>query len=136
MTRVLQVLESLDRHCFDRVDSSNNIDTLFAKVFQPVGSGKSGSEAVTAEMLSQLAKKDEPLVRLLCQWAVSDQRYGEHRALAAAQLLEKRQLDLFSLVENDGAAGEGDNDNEESTAAAAVSQPVYQVIACVLPSVV
>lgn len=80
----------------------------------------------------QLAKKDEPLVRLLCQWAVSDQRYGEHRALATAQLLDKRQSDLVGLVENEISGNNDNNDSEESPAAAGGSttilQPVYQVL--------
>lgn len=129
-TRVLQVLEALDRHCFDRVDSSNNIDSLYSKIFQPVGAGSKGSppEPATVETVALLAKKDEPLIRLLCQWAVSDQRYGEHRALAAAQLLEKRQADLVGLVEND-STGRDDNDAEESNTSSTpvVPQPVYQV---------
>lgn len=31
--RVLAVLEALDRHCFDRVDPNNNLDTLYKEVF-------------------------------------------------------------------------------------------------------
>lgn len=125
-------MEALDRHCFDRVDSSNNIDTLYSKIFQSVGCSKNTSEPISVETVMQLAKKDEPLVRLLCQWAVSDQRYGEHRALATAQLLDKRQSDLVGLVENE-INGNNDNiDNEESPAAAGGSttilQPVYQVL--------
>ena len=132
MTRVLHILEALDRHCFDRVDPSNNIDSLYSKIFQPVGPGSKGSssEQATVETVTLLAKKDEPVLRLLCQWAVSDQRYGEHRALAAAQLLEKRQADLVALVENDSGAGE-ENETEEMTTTTnsstpTVPQPVYQ----------
>lgn len=128
----LQVLEALDRHCFDRVDSSNNIDTLHSKIFQSVGCNKNTSEPTTVEAVMQLAKKDEPLVRLLCQWAVSDQRYGEHRALATAQLLDKRQSDLVGLVENEISGNNDNNDSEEPPATAGGSttilQPVYQVL--------
>lgn len=33
LARVLAVLEALDRHCFDRVDPNNNLDTLYKEVF-------------------------------------------------------------------------------------------------------
>lgn len=33
IARVLAVLEALDRHCFDRVDQNNNLDTLYKEVF-------------------------------------------------------------------------------------------------------
>ncbi|KAF4529435.1 hypothetical protein B566_EDAN003531, partial [Ephemera danica] len=37
---------------------------------------------------------DAPVVQLLCEWAVSTRRWGEHRAMAVAKLLERRQADL------------------------------------------
>jgi mediator of RNA polymerase II transcription subunit 12 len=67
----------------------------------------------------------------LCQWAVSDQRYGEHRAIAAALLLEKRQMDLVALTESDAVGGE-DNDTDENLAAVSAVQPVYQVCLIVI----
>lgn len=75
----------------------------------------------------QQAKEDEPLVKLLCQWSVSEQRYGEHRALAAALLLEKRQSDLVACVEGDASPGADDNDADETVATPTVPQPIYQV---------
>ena len=33
ISRVLQTLEVLDRHCFDRCDASNSIDALYNKIF-------------------------------------------------------------------------------------------------------
>lgn len=67
----------------------------------------------------------------MCQWAVSDQRYGEHRAIAAALLLEKRQMDLVALTESDAVGGE-DNDTDENLAAVSAVQPVYQVCLIVI----
>ena len=32
------------------------------------------------------------VVKILCEWAVSTQRSGEHRALVVAKLLERRQM--------------------------------------------
>ena len=119
------MLEALDRHSFDRVDLPNNIDSLYNKIFPSIAPTKVGTDSIGIEQVKQLAKQDDPIIRLLCQWAVSDQRNGEHRALAAAQLLEKRQADLIALVEND-ATNTDDNDTDESTTVS-ITQPLYQV---------
>jgi mediator of RNA polymerase II transcription subunit 12 len=100
---------------------------LYLKIFPAIGGNKGSVDPASVEQVGQFAKQDEPFVRLLCQWAVSDQRYGEHRAIAAALLLEKRQMDLVALTEND-AAGADDNDTDENLAAVSAIQPVYQVI--------
>ena len=128
--RVLQSLEALDRHSFERVDGSNSIDTLYSKIFQPVGnnSKSAASDVLSADQVVQIAKQDEPLVRLLCQWSVSDQRYGEHKAVAAALLLEKRQSDLVAAAENDSAANDDNDAEDNSSSSPSVPQPIYQVI--------
>ena len=33
ITRVLEVLDTLDRHNFDKEDTSNSLDTLYHKIF-------------------------------------------------------------------------------------------------------
>lgn len=38
------------------------------------------------------------MVALLCEWAVSCKRYGHHRALVVAKLLEKRQMEIEAEV--------------------------------------
>ncbi|XP_014230379.1 mediator of RNA polymerase II transcription subunit 12-like isoform X1 [Trichogramma pretiosum] len=48
-------------------------------------------------------QQDAAIVEILCEWAVSAERWGEHRAMAVAKLLEKRQAE---------ATGEN-NDNED-----------------------
>jgi mediator of RNA polymerase II transcription subunit 12 len=150
---VLQALEALDLHSFDRVDLTNrwdhliglplhpvcdlsinipfSIDSLYVKIFPAIGGNKGNVDPATVEQIGQFAKQDEPFVRLLCQWAVSDQRYGEHRAIAAALLLEKRQMDLVALTESDAVGGE-DNDTDENLAAVSAVQPVYQVCLIVI----
>lgn len=124
--KVLQVLEALDRHCFDRVDSGNSIDSLYTKVFSTLSVNKGSSEPASIEQVGQLAKQDEPFVRLLCQWAVSDQRYGEYRAMAVALLLEKRQNDLVGLAESD-SPGTDENEADDNSSAVASLLPVFQV---------
>ena len=42
----------------------------------------------------QAPLNDEPVIRLLIDWAVSTQRSGEHRAIVTAKLLERRQNEL------------------------------------------
>ena len=41
---------------------------------------------------------EEPIIRLLCEWAVSTQRMGEYCARVVATLLERRQNELTSEV--------------------------------------
>nr|KAG5692294.1 hypothetical protein BaRGS_009504 [Batillaria attramentaria] len=84
ISKVLHVLDVLDRHCFDRVDSNNSLDILYNKILA-ISTSKDGNEA-------QLS--DEPVIKLLIDWAVSTQRTGEHRAVVTAKLLERRQNEL------------------------------------------
>ena len=39
---------------------------------------------------------EEAVVTALCEWAVSVQRWGEHRGLVVSKLLERRQTELVS----------------------------------------
>jgi hypothetical protein len=42
-SKVLAVLDILDRHCFDRVDSTNNLDCLYNNIFAVINN-KEGNE--------------------------------------------------------------------------------------------
>ncbi|XP_040423290.1 mediator of RNA polymerase II transcription subunit 12-like protein isoform X15 [Cygnus olor] len=84
ISRVLHTLEVLDRHCFDRSDSSNSMETLYHKIFW-ANQNKDNQE---------VAPNDEAVVTLLCEWAVSCKRSGKHRAMVVAKLLEKRQAEI------------------------------------------
>ncbi|XP_069105326.1 mediator of RNA polymerase II transcription subunit 12-like protein isoform X3 [Argopecten irradians] len=84
ISKRLEVLDMLDRHNFDKVDSNNSLDTLYNKVFS-VHQAKEGVEPMLA---------DEPIIHLLIDWAVSAQRTGNYRAVVVAKLLEKRQNEL------------------------------------------
>lgn len=44
------------------------------------------------------------MVTTVCQWAVTVQRCGEHRAVVAARLLDKRQSYLLAQAETAAAA--------------------------------
>uniref|UniRef100_A0ACB8FAH3 Mediator of RNA polymerase II transcription subunit 12-like protein n=1 Tax=Sphaerodactylus townsendi TaxID=933632 RepID=A0ACB8FAH3_9SAUR len=115
ISRVLHTLEVLDRHCFDRSDSSNSMETLYHKIFWP-NQSKDNQE---------VAPNDEAVVTLLCEWAVSSKRSGKHRALAVAKLLEKRQAEIEA--ERCGEAEVLDEkESISSSSVAGSSLPVFQ----------
>uniref|UniRef100_A0A4W3I3C4 Mediator complex subunit 12L n=1 Tax=Callorhinchus milii TaxID=7868 RepID=A0A4W3I3C4_CALMI len=118
ISKVLHTLEVLDRHCFDRSDSSNSLDTLYHKIFGP---------SQSKDSQEQIAPNDEAVVTLLCEWAVSCQRSGKHRAMAVAKLLEKRQVEIEAE-----RCGESEVlDEKESISSASLtgsSLPVFQNI--------
>lgn len=68
----------------------------------------------------QQIEKDEPIVNLLCWWAVSGNRYGEHRAIAVAKLLERRNNQVMQ-------GQDGDNtDDKDSVTSVTTGLPVFQ----------
>lgn len=102
-TKVLAALDALDRHSFDKMDASNSLDTLYSKIFTPPPKDNSSERDTKTEYNPQ---QDSAVVEILCEWAVSAERWGEHRAMAVAKLLEKRQSE---------ATGEtNDNDDKDS----------------------
>ncbi|NWT84489.1 MD12L protein, partial [Lanius ludovicianus] len=115
ISRVLHTLEVLDRHCFDRSDSSNSMETLYHKIFW----------ANQSKDNQEVAPSDEAVVMLLCEWAVSCKRSGKHRAMAVARLLEKRQAEIEAEK-----CGESEVlDEKESLSSASLigsSLPVFQ----------
>nr|CAH7731850.1 unnamed protein product [Callosobruchus chinensis] len=113
-SRVLSALDALDRHRFDKMDATNSLDTLYTKVF----TGPSD--------------QDPPVVRLLCEWAVSAERTGEHRALAVAALLDRRQADATTSTGTAGGGGgavgaeQDAGEGEESSCSAPGGPPPFQ----------
>ncbi|KAF7269352.1 mediator complex subunit kohtalo isoform X2 [Rhynchophorus ferrugineus] len=103
-TRVLSALDALDRHRFDKMDLTNSLDTLYIKVFS--GSGD----------------QENAIVKLLCEWAVSPERTGEHRALAVAALLDRRQSDVNP---SDGQETT-QNDDKDSNSSMPGGPPMFQ----------
>jgi len=110
--KILSVLEELDRFVFDKNDSSNCMDVLYNRIWSPnqpePGSFQSGPG---------IQPDDEAVVTILCEWAVTNKRGGEHRAFVAAKLLEQRQIDM--LVGDDG-------DGEKETELYMTGPPVFQ----------
>lgn len=128
--KILATLDALDMHCFDRMDvnsvNSNNLDTLYAKVFPLYTPIK--QELVKGELKETRVpydpESDAPIVQILCEWAVSWQRWGEHRAMAVAWLLDKRQSEVMPN-DNDNMNGD-DKDSMGSGAALNSGVPVFQ----------
>lgn len=88
ISKVLSALDALDRHSFDRMDGTNSLDSLYGKIFTPTQKDNSNERETKVEYSPQ---QDAAIVEILCEWAVSSERWGEHRAMAVAKLLEKRQ---------------------------------------------
>lgn len=130
--KILTTLDALDTHCFERVDvnsvSSNNLDSLYSKVFPPFTPIK--QEIVKGEpketRVQYDPEADRPIVQILCEWAVSWQRWGEHRAMAVAWLLDKRQSEVLPS-EGENANGD-EKDSVGSGCALNGGVPVFQSI--------
>ncbi|XP_068629231.1 mediator of RNA polymerase II transcription subunit 12-like isoform X2 [Battus philenor] len=120
--RVLAVLEALDRHCFDRVDPNNNLDTLYKEVFANCTppSKDSPTDTKDPEWACSYA-----VVRVLCEWAVCGARWGEHRAMAAATLLDRRQQ-LLHLHHDHHATGSDDKESISSGTGLYNGPPIFQ----------
>ncbi|XP_069583601.1 mediator of RNA polymerase II transcription subunit 12-like protein [Ranitomeya imitator] len=117
ISRVLHTLEVLDRHCFDRLDSSNSLDTLYYKIFCTNQNKDS----------QQVPPGDEVVVTLLCEWAVSCKRSGKHRAMVVAKLLEKRQLEIVAERCSESEVLD-EKESLSSTSRAGSSLPIFQGI--------
>jgi hypothetical protein len=60
--KVLNALDALDRHSFERVDASNSLDTLYAKIFPAATSAKDKDSQ--EETRVQYVSMDTALARL------------------------------------------------------------------------
>lgn len=129
---VLNILDHLDSHCFDRMDQSNSIDSLYAKIFGTFT--PSSKKEMSADNKEQRAeydpKTDATTVKILCEWAVSSQRWGEHRAIVVAILLDKRQCDVTSPADNEGSNNNANDDKDSVASGVGLigGLPVFQTI--------
>lgn len=133
-TKVLAALDALDRHRFDKMDSNNSLDTLYSKIFTaPVGKTESTSSNSTPNANAVEGKdkcsdynvsQDEAIIQILCEWAVSNERFGEHRAMAVAWLLDKRQSDVTSADSENNTADDKDSTSSANNAPGGL--PVFQ----------
>lgn len=113
MNKVLKVLDVLDQHNFDIVDSTHNMDSLYTKIFGIVNSKEAGEAPIG----------EEPVINLLVDWAVSVQRVGDHRCIVVALLLERRQSEIRNEKYGESDSAEEKEGAHEDTVA---STPVFQ----------
>lgn len=120
--KLLTILDTLDSYFFDRMDSNNSLDTLYAKLFTTLPDTNSKDHDKDHGRFEYDANSDEDTVKILCEWAVSTHRWGEHRAMAVARLLDKRQSDVLTY-EN-----ETNNVDDKDSDFGSYSTPIFQGI--------
>lgn len=102
VNRLLDVLDCLDKHLFDKVTSENSLDKLYNKIFNTNFSSEDASlkhdqsNNATSKTLNEIINEDISVVKLLCEWAVTTKRLGEYRSRVVAKLLERRQNDILN----------------------------------------
>ena len=82
--KVLRILDVLDSHTFYSCRAHNPLTTLYCSLS-------------AAQCSFEAPLNDEMLTMLLCQWAVTPYRSGEHRPLVVAMLLRQRQDDIMKV---------------------------------------
>ncbi|XP_063430577.1 mediator of RNA polymerase II transcription subunit 12-like protein isoform X5 [Mytilus trossulus] len=117
IAKVLDVLDTLDRHNFHKVQTDSSLDTLYDQIFT-ANLHKDGNETFGSL---------EPIINLLIDWAVSTQRSGNYRAVVVAKLMEKLQNELRSekYGESDMLT---DKDSVASDTLVPMETPVFQNI--------
>lgn len=121
VNRLLDVLDCLDKHLFDKVTSENSLDKLYNKIFNTnfLSEGASpnsdqdqpNNTAAVSKTLNEIINDDISVVKLLCEWAVTTKRLGEYRSRIVAKLLEKRQNDIL----NEKEIRENNNNNTDNS---------------------
>lgn len=147
-TRLLEILDILDRHSFDRIEANNTLDVLYSRIFTPIPQVQ--PDEVDSEFIQSIVSQDEPKIKILCEWAVTSKRSGEHRSMVVAKLLEKRQNELIQdrdmevdEPQENGLSSSSSNKNSANTcngttnglagsgksnSSSSISLPVYQNI--------
>lgn len=140
-TKVLAALDALDRHNFNCINATNSLDTLYAKIFTAPNKDANLSISSSSSSSSSLSPTSKPnvndqdgsnskneynpqqdtaIVEILCEWAVSAERWGEHRAMAVAKLLEKRQSEVS------GENNENDDKDSVYSGNGSSTLPIFQ----------
>lgn len=77
---------------------------------------------IALQVFSGNPDQESAVVKLLCEWAVSPERTGEHRALAVAALLDRRQSDTNTSTDQEAAPG----DDKDSNSSVPGGPPMFQ----------
>lgn len=54
--KILNVLDALDRHSFERIDQNNSLDTLYNKIFLPPNSKDSSNPLISVSTENEISK--------------------------------------------------------------------------------
>lgn len=119
--KLLYTLDAVDRHFFDKLDSNNSMDTIYAKIFPAATRNSEDSES---KFISETVARDESTVKLLCEWAVTTKRTGEYRSLVVAKLLERRENEITS--ENDDRDSLNNDDMTGPKDGSKFDGPIFQ----------
>lgn len=115
-TKILAILDILDKYCYDLSDVNETIEILYSQIFPKLDLVKTNkpksseedkndlddedsnedAEDETNEMNKPLSDKD--IINLLCDWATTTRRCGLHRIFYAVFLIKKRQIDLIQQI--------------------------------------
>lgn len=56
--KILNVLDALDRHSFERIDQNNSLDTLYNKIFLPPNSKDNSNPLLTVGNISMSTENE------------------------------------------------------------------------------
>ncbi|EDV28883.1 uncharacterized protein TRIADDRAFT_52197 [Trichoplax adhaerens] len=92
VTQVLSVLEIHDKGAYARHNNGISVENLYTNIFPAI---------IKGSLVKDVLNNDEAIIMHLLEWAVTPFRYGFHRPILVAILLERRQGDLERMNEND-----------------------------------
>ncbi|CAF0769772.1 unnamed protein product, partial [Brachionus calyciflorus] len=119
-TKILAILDVLDKHCYDLSDVNETIEILYSQIFRKIDlngqkpkklenfldidcvlENEQESDEYLEEGEENEANRplpDKDIINLLCDWATTSKRCGLHRIFYAVFLIKKRQIELIQQV--------------------------------------
>lgn len=122
--QVLSALQQLDTHSFTTCKYHSPLSTLFVKILQ-------------AQKNELTFQSSEAICMLLCQWAITPHRHGNHRPLVAARILNQIQSHLqhgksgshlYDLDALDEAWEQTDSHSSNDTVSFPFQQTLFQFL--------
>ncbi len=81
------LLDALDKSSFTTSSAHNPLTTLYCRIAE-------------VQRSSKTPLSDDMLIMLLCKWATTPHRYGDHRPLVTTRILAQRQNDIIKVIIN------------------------------------
>ncbi|CAK9295515.1 unnamed protein product [Gordionus sp. m RMFG-2023] len=108
---IIDVLHALDHHDYNKCEKDNCLKSLYDKIFSPFPHSYSHS---SQDLIRLVHKQEEPVIFIMCQWAITLHRSGAHRSLVIANLFAMRLNHLDALLDDNSDMSEsGFNEEEE-----------------------